>query len=236
MKNLSANWITEHLVDFEYKKYMLLAYLEDVKKNFRDKKLYPDLSDIIAHYRNLLTLKNNTNSIRDNFKKNVSGLDIEHLKLKFENLQDEDWLSEIKQIIEYSLPLMASEVNEGKSIFDFVEKHILFEQVGLMPLNKREGYFLLSPFDSKQIVVYNYSLSSFTYQQEEQLGLHTSYFSSYALSLTRPVEKIKQEIICANPSLPNPAVYWFKAKTSIPKEETFLPVAKRMLFSAITTQ
>lgn len=234
MKTLSANWITENLVDFEYKKYLLLDYLQQVKEHFKDKKLYPDLSDVINHYKNLIALKKNTSSLKETFRKNVTGLDIEHLKLTYENVTDEEWFNEVNNIIDFSLPLMAGEVNEGKSIFDFVEKNILFNPVGILPINKKEGYFLLHPFESKQVVAYSYNLSTISFMNEEHLGLNTSYFSDFTITLSRPIDKIKSEIIYNNPAIPNPAVYLFKAKTVFPREETFLPVAKRMLLQALS--
>jgi hypothetical protein len=235
MKTLSTNWITENLVDFEYKKYVLLGYLQQVKEHFKDKKLYPDLSDIISHYKNLMALKANANSLKENIRKNVNGLDLESMKLTYEHLTDEEWFTEINQIIDFSLPLMAGEVNEGKTIFDFVEKNILFNPVGILPINKQEGYFLLNPYDSKQVQVYSYSLSSITFMHQEHVGLHVNYFSDYTITISRPIDKIKSDLIYNNPEIPNPAVYLFKAKTVFPKEETFLPVAKRMLLNAIAS-
>jgi len=41
---------------------------------------------------------------------------------------------------------------------------------------------------------------------------------------------LKLDIIHQNPELPNPAVYLFKAKAALPKDETFLPIAKRLLY------
>jgi hypothetical protein len=233
MKSLSANWITEHLVDFEYKKYLLLAYLQEVKQHFGDRKLYPDLTELITHYKNLMELKTNTDVLKGNFKKTMNGFDFRNLQLKFENMNDEEWFNELKLIIDFSLPLMATEVNEGKTIFDFVEKNILFHHVGLLPINKNEGYFLLNAFQSKQVNVYTYNLSALKYGQENTYGLSVSYCSNYTISLSKPVDKIKLDIIDNYPQLPNPAVYLFKAKTSFPNEETFLPVVKRMLFSTL---
>ena len=57
MKKLEKDWLTSGLIDFEYKKYILLAYLQEVKGNFDSNKLYPHLSDLIFHYQNLLDLK-----------------------------------------------------------------------------------------------------------------------------------------------------------------------------------
>ena len=58
MVSLDKNWLTEGLIDFEYKKYELLAYLKNVGKSFSENRLYPFLGDLIFHYNNILSLKN----------------------------------------------------------------------------------------------------------------------------------------------------------------------------------
>lgn len=231
MKKLSENWITEHLMDFEYKKYVLLDYLQNVTLHFNEKKLYPDLTELITHYKNLTNLKDNTLGFKNNFQKKIKNIDWNNMKFVYHPIEDEEWINELNNIIDFSMPLMKQKLNEGKSVFDFVEQHILFDTIGILPLNKQEGYFILNPFQSKSLNVYNYCLSSVPYQNEVVYGLNTSYFSTYTTSLSKPVDKIKQEIIDANPDLPNPATFLFKAKTDFPKEETFLPVAKRMLYN-----
>lgn len=234
MGTLSENWITEHLLDFEYKKYMLLAYLQKVKERFNEQKLYPDFAELIAHYKNLIELKSNTYSIENKFKKNLKGFDFENMKLVYDNLnEDDELLEELKQIISFSEPLMAKEIHNGKSIFDFAEQHIISEHIGILPLYKAEGYFLLAPYQSRQVMVYLYQFSKVNLLQQDVYGLTSSYFSTYNVSLSRPVDKIKHEIIEANPNMPNPPVYLFKAKADLPKDETFLPVVKRLLYREV---
>ncbi len=41
MESLKDNWLTEGLIDFEYKKYVLLAYMKRVKESFGRVELYP---------------------------------------------------------------------------------------------------------------------------------------------------------------------------------------------------
>ena len=57
MKGLNENWITEDHIDFEYKKYLLLAYLQDVSKNFDKELLYPFLRELIGHHKALVEIK-----------------------------------------------------------------------------------------------------------------------------------------------------------------------------------
>ena len=54
MKTLSETWFAEGYIDFELKKYMLLAYLQEINKGFTENKLYPQLADIIFHYNNVI--------------------------------------------------------------------------------------------------------------------------------------------------------------------------------------
>lgn len=236
MATLSENWITEHLMDFEYKKYVLLGYLKQVKEHFEEQKLYPDFAELIAHYKNLIQLRNNANSLENNFKKNLKGLDFKNMQLTYDNTINDELLDELKQIIEFSEPLLAREIHKGKHIFDFAEQHIAIDHIGLLPIYKNEGYFLLLPHQSKQVFVYNYCFSKVNLLQQEVYGLNTHYFSTFTLSLSKPVDKVKHEIIEANPQLPNPAVYLFKAKASLPNDETFLPISKRLLYKHVISQ
>ena len=230
METLSENWITERLIDFEYKKYVLLDYLQKVKAHFNEQKLYPDFAELIAHYKNLIALKNNTSALENSFKKTIKGIDFEKLTLLYDSNFNDETLNELKQIIAFSEPLFVDELQKGKNIFDFAEKHILTNHIGILPIYKKEGYFILYPYQSRQVYVYTYNFAKITLLQQEVFGLNCNYFSSYVLSLSKTVDKLKLDIIDTNPQLPNPAVYLFKAKAALPNEETFLPIAKRLLY------
>src|SRR5687768_15851567 len=99
MKQLNPNWLTEGLIDFEYKKYVLLAYLKEVSHHFQEGKLFPALSDIIFHYQNLFSLKENKEIASRAFPKQVSRIDLEQFRLEYERMMnDEDYMEEIQQI------------------------------------------------------------------------------------------------------------------------------------------
>ena len=53
MATLSENWITENHIDFEYKKYVLLGYLQKVKEHFNEQKLYPNFYNELSTQQNL---------------------------------------------------------------------------------------------------------------------------------------------------------------------------------------
>ncbi len=43
MDKLKDNWLTDGLIDYEFKKYQLLAYFKQVKESFQRIELYPYL-------------------------------------------------------------------------------------------------------------------------------------------------------------------------------------------------
>src|SRR5580700_10614835 len=101
---LSETWFIEGYIDFELQKYRLLAYLNDVKRSFNETKLYPQLSDIVFHYNNLLAFQNNKKFIQDLFPKKIEALDMRKLEIVYERmLADSELMLELEHITQYSL-------------------------------------------------------------------------------------------------------------------------------------
>ena len=84
MKTLDKNWITENRIDFEYKKYILLAYLQEVNSQFEKQKLYPALSDLIFHYQNLIKIRDNKNNLFESFPERMVQTNMEQFKIIYE--------------------------------------------------------------------------------------------------------------------------------------------------------
>ena len=59
MKTLSETWFAEGYIDFELKKYTLLAYPQQVNGFFNENKLYLQMADVILHHNNLLHFRDN---------------------------------------------------------------------------------------------------------------------------------------------------------------------------------
>ncbi|MCD6065994.1 MAG: hypothetical protein K0S33_820 [Bacteroidetes bacterium] len=228
MGKLSENWLTESHIDFELKKYTLLAYLQEVKEQYRSNKLYPSLAELIEHYKNLLTIKQSTEKVKDNFAKDLSGFDITAWKAKYSgSFEEDEAILVVQEIINYSLPLFAENIHEGRSIYDLVEEHLKIEAVGISPVKTNEGYLLLHCKEEKNIHAYQYAVSLYESAEEKYRSISTHYISDYSCSISRTFESIKSDLISKNRDIPNPAVYAVNCNLSIPLQETFLPVAKR---------
>lgn len=234
MQTLNKNWITENQIDFEYKKYILLAYLQHVSENFTEYKLYPFLSDLVEHYRNLKALKDNKKTLYNLFPERMKGADLEQFKLIYEKIvQDDALMIEIENILEFSIPKMEVYLREGKKIYDLLEEQLKVYPIGVIPLHSESGYVFLKEGTTTDTRVYEYHISIFENPVEKYRGIHLSYLQTYEKSITNTFEAIKSELIRFNKHLPNPATYVIETEMRIPFDETFLPLAKRTLVKRI---
>lgn len=235
MKTLNENWITEKHIDFEYKKYVLLAYFQEVSQEFNSCKLYPVLSDLLTHYRNTLSFKENKERIAGTFPKRITGIDLEQLKVQYEQLlNDDELVQEIENIISFSLPKFKHYVEEGKKIYDFIEEHLKIMPVGVIPLNTQEGYLLLKDAIQNNVKAYQYSITLFNTAHEHYRAIHTDFIDEYRCTYTNTFENIKLHLIKNHKDLPNPATYAIDTDLAIPLQETYLPIAKRILVRYIS--
>src|SRR5215203_4461480 len=145
MKSLSETWFAEGYIDFELKKYTLLAYLKEINKYFHESKLYPQLSDIIFHFNNLVAFRENKKFLQEHFPKKLTGIQMEKLQLLYEQMiEDDELMQELEDIIHYSEGKIKHAIHSGKEIYEFVENKLNINPVGIIPLDIQEGYFFLS--------------------------------------------------------------------------------------------
>ena len=234
MVALNKNWITENQIDFEYKKYVLLAYLQHVSENFTENRLYPYLSDLVDHYRNLKALKDNKQHLYNMFPERLRAVDLEKFRLIYDKMvQDDSIMQEIESILDFSIPQMENYLREGKKIYDFIEDHLKVFPVGVMPLHNESGYLFLKEISSPEMRVYEFHISIFENPIEKYRGINLTYLKSYEMSILNTFEAIKLDLIRFNKNLPNPATFVIETNLAIPFDETFLPLAKRTLVKRI---
>lgn len=235
MTSLSVNWFIEGSVDFEHKKYLILSYLQDINRHFNKSRLYPNLSDLLFHYNNLLAFKNNKSTIQNAFPARLTQADLDAVKLTYEKMvKDDSLMQEIERIISYSLGKIDPAIREGKEIYDFVESRLNISPVGVVPLVPYHGYLLLRNGDDKNNRVYEYQITIFERQHDKYRGINTMYVDDYYLNFINTPESIKIDLISRRKHLPNPAVYQVESDIAFPFEQTLLPVAKQSLVKFIS--
>ena len=237
MKQLSETWFAEGYIDFELKKYVLLAYLQEVNKYFGQNKLYPQLADVVFHYSNLVAFRENKKFLQEHFPKKMTGVQMEKLQLLYEQMiEDDELMAELEEIIVYAADNLKATLQTGADIYEFVEEKINITPVGITPLDLKEGYFFLISGNTKTVRTYQYRLSIFEKHDEKYRSIKTVFIDKWQRSIASTYEHVKAELIRNNGQLPNPAVYSIETGLSFPVDETLLPVAKRSLVKFITAQ
>ncbi|MDB5197414.1 MAG: hypothetical protein JWP88_1785 [Flaviaesturariibacter sp.] len=235
MKSLSQTWFAEGYIDFELKKYTLLAYLQETSKYFNENKLYPQLADLVFHYNNLVAFRENKKYLQEQFPKKLTGIQIEKLQGLYEQMiEDDEIMQELEEIINYSANEMKSTLSAGAEIYEFVEAKLVISPVGLVPLDVQEGYFFLSAGNTAETKVYQYRLSFFEKHDEKYRSIKTDFVDGIRRSLANTYESIKYDLIKQKGTVTNPAVYCIETELAFPVEETLLPIAKRSLVKYIT--
>lgn len=235
MRTLPKNWITEGLIDFEYKKYQLLAYLQEADREFQAIKLYPMLSDLIDHHRVLYELNSGKTELSKLFPKALNGIDLQSAQLQYDsNVEDGDVMKEISQITEFALPRISRQIEEGKSIYNFVEDQVEFEPIGIVPIYNREGFVLLTRESSPDVHAFRYRSNILQMAGEKFRSISFWLLGIFQKNLVNTLEKLKMQLIREVKELPNPATWRIHSPYSFPIEETLVPLSKRLLLKSVS--
>jgi hypothetical protein len=230
MKTLHQNWITEGSLDFEYKKYILLAYLQHCKTNFTATRLYPPLGELVDHYRSMLSLKQNVENLKKKFPQDLAGLDPSSGDLLYHPKVEEDSsINAISEIVEFALPSVRSMLDEGKDVYEYVENHLRLEPIGVLPVYSHEGYVFIHEEKIQDVYIYQFKLSNVTLSEENFRSLNMNYVYKTRRSITNSFEQIKLRLVKQFAALPNPATFLCLSSLHVPLHETLLPVTKRLL-------
>ena len=237
MKQLDSDWLTKGLIDFEYKKYLLLGYLNSVHDDFSAHRLYPPLSELYGHYQSLVSIRKNKQFLKQNFPKEMIAADPDKAEFMYKELiEDDKLMNEIEDILAFAIPAMGKGLNEGREIYENVEQSLQIEPIGLEPLYTDVGYILLNQPPDKVTHVYQYDITIFHHADEKYRGIHTKKIDSFIQSISNTVNSMKLGLIRKYPELPNPATYLIQTQLGYPEEETVMPVAQLALVRYLATK
>lgn len=230
MARLSENWLTEKHIDFEYKKYLLLSFLQDVSRDFDMQKLYPSLKELFAHYKQVVSLRDGKEELQRTFAREPKEIDPEKMALVYYSLfTDSDLIKELESIIDYSIPCFEKYLAEGKKIYDAIDRQLTIFPVGLVPLRASEGYIFIRDGKNADTQVFEFDISLFEQPDGKYRGIHTEYIKTCERAVSFSYHYIKLELIKEKQELPNPATYAIESELTLPLQETLLPVAKMRL-------
>jgi len=228
MNHLAKEWLTNGLIDFEYKKYIMMSYMQYVQSRFSDKMLYPIFTDLKNHYEYLRDFKSKKKFIDDSFPKKMSRIDIKRQKIIYKRMiQNEEHFSQLDEITEYGLELFDEKIKIGKQLIELIKASITIVPIGVLPLYKNEGYLIISTEQSKTLWIYKYNVGPLKlFDDNEQIK--TSLMSLKRKSIGNTFERIKIELTKTYKQMPNPATYLIHCDEDFPFHQTYLPVAKKL--------
>lgn len=230
MKGWTLDLFTGAVQDYERAQYQILGALQQARKHFAENRIYPHLGELINLYGTLQTIVQRSEGLRNALPGRIREVDLENQEILYDKPElDQDQLHVVEELIMWALPQIKSAIEEGRTIFEFVEENLLIEEVGIVPSYVQEGYLLVSDHENRQLHILQYNFSIFSGATERYRSLRTTFVRSVADSVQVTPRGLKLSLMEERRELPNPATYFFDTDLDFPFEPTMLPVAKRKL-------
>ncbi len=235
MSKLNLEMFTSVDADEEAKQYRILAGLQTSREKFKRNRLYPELADLINLHKTLLELKESLDRMDQELPREIKDIDLENKEIIYEHLDlNQDQINPVRRIIEWAEPQIKEAIDEGVSVFEFVDERMDVDNVGIVPNYRDEGYFFVPDNSIKDLKLYRYELSLFTSSENRYRSLKTSYLKSISQKfLEQDPSTVKLKLLDQRKELPNPATYSFHTDLDMPFKETIFPVAKRKLMQQV---
>lgn len=219
MRIETADFFFQQPIDFEHKKWLLLSFIRDIKKDFSNYILYPTLDQITYQLQNLEKWKYTRELY---FKKELKGIDFEKMTLIYDIPEDSKEIKEINQIVDYSIEELEPMYKFGSKIFRKIESNIKWERIGIIPNYKEEGYLILEVESDMSVYMYKRVFNEIV----------LSLIDKRTKNFYNTPEKIKLDLIFNKKDLPNPNTILAKS-SQYPIDEAIIPIIKRNLASKI---
>lgn len=235
-KKLKEYWYSDGWIDYEYKKYTLLAYLQQADVFFKQSKIYPVLSELIKHYNHLNHYKSKKDKLENKLNKEIESIDLKKMKIIFKQQHFSDkFIHEIMKIVDFAQAEIKKSIEHGEEIYQHINSKMIFDTVGLIPFYNKEGYLLISRDNDNDLKIYRYQYSYI--QQENNLyhNLKTNEVQVKFNILSNSLSNVKLQLIKRFKDLPNPATYSLHSHLNISYQHSILPIAKRWLIKEIAS-
>ncbi|MEZ4701185.1 MAG: hypothetical protein R2834_12685 [Rhodothermales bacterium] len=238
MAELRLDHFIGALRDMESAQYRILDSLRETRAAFRSNIIYPHLGSLVQLYGALRQIAGGMDDVHKGRPKRIREIDLQNQQLMYDipSLEDEKF-ELVRELIDWALPHVQEAIEEGKTIFEFVEDQLHLGEVGIVPSYVEEGYLLVPNRQQDELYILQYTISLFTDVNERYRSLKTSHVKTIPhRSVFRSPHSIKLELMEENRSLPNPATFLCNVDLDLPFEQTLLPVAKRKLMRRLFTQ
>jgi hypothetical protein len=229
MAELSLQQFLHAEVDAEGARYRVLQGLQEMQQALRHNIIYPHLGDLIHLHHTLRTVLQQFEQMRQALPGILREIDTEAQRLVYDRPAFVP-MGMVEELIQWSMPQIEETIEEGRTVFEFVDGQLHLEGVGLVPAYQNEGYLMVADTGRKQLHVFRYHLSSLMQADERYRSLRTALVQSLSQPTIRlSPQEVKLHLVAERRDLPNPATWIVETEVDFPFESTVLPVAKRKL-------
>ena len=238
MAELRLDHFLSAVHDLESAQYRVLNRLKEVRAAFSRNIIYPHLSSLVQVYRSLQQVMKGLDGVESALPRRLKEIDLNNQTLKYDYpALEDDQLQQVKELIGWAMPFLQEAIEEGRTIFEFVENNLSIGEVGIVPSYVEEGYLIIPNSEANALHILKYDLSLFTDVEERYRSLRTSHVKTIPhKQIQRSPHSIKLELMEEHRDLPNPATYVCDVEIAFPFEQTLLPIAKRKLMHHLYTQ
>lgn len=228
--SIDLSLFTAAVHDYERTQYEIMGALKSVQDEFAQNRIYPYLADLVGLHSSLMNIRRESEDMKKALPRRIKSIDWDNMEVVYEQseLEDEE-AALVEELIDWALPHIRETIEEGTTIYEFVEENMSVETVGLIPSYVEEGYLFIPEHSDGKMHVIRYAVSLFTGPDQRYRSLKTTLLKSLpADSVQSTPEHVKLELM-ETEDLPNPATYFFDTDLDFPFDGTIFPVAKRKL-------
>jgi hypothetical protein len=140
----------------------------------------------------------------------------------------------IDEVIAFAIPELQGILGDGRALRDELASRIQFGPVGVMPLHVHEGYLLLRQGSEARIYGFSHWIQRGTDRSLQYHSIRTRYLGSRSMGPFNTYGSLRLELLRTNTDLPVPAMFAFEAEVTLPPIETYLPLAKQLVYEELS--
>jgi hypothetical protein len=220
--------------DWELNQYKILAGIKLYRKEFRMKRIYPALDDLLKLSTLLENLVDKQKIFSSSYNEELEELSQNNKELNFDPIEssipDQQFFFDL---VQWSLPHIKDVMEEGIILYDFVERNIKVNQLSLLPINKDEGYYLIPDNIEEKLNIYRFKCSLYSVNIAPDRALKTRLLQTVDKSLLNSSELIKNYLISNYQDFPNHASFICETDLEFPFNESLFPIAKKKLIDML---
>jgi hypothetical protein len=200
--------LTSDPLDFEYKKYMILAFEQKKNNLLNENRLYPSFIEIINQYNYVRDFIDDIQKIEDS-NKEINFIDWINKKLIYKSKIKDENIDEVKEIAKYGYDVLKRLADRYRLQYEIIESNIDISGEKMEVFSILDGYVVLT-YDN-QPTYYKYHIDKIYYSPD------TSYVIEFSLC---DEKKFYDRL--------NNNYFEITVLGTYPFESTLMPIIKRM--------